>query len=107
MPDLRRLQQLIEVSKTDEGDGKRQKYPLETILRYHIAISAIVIAIQMITKQCRKLKYIRKIVLVTNGRGTMDADDLSEITKKITEDNMDLVVLYGGRNPSRASITYG
>jgi ATP-dependent DNA helicase 2 subunit 2 len=47
----------------------------------------------MITKYCKKLKYRRKIVLVTNGQGYLDADDVSEITKKIKEDNMELMIL--------------
>lgn len=59
-----------------------------------VAISAIVIAIQMITKHCKKLKYKRKIVLVTDGRGSMDADDISQITEKIKSDEMELVVMY-------------
>ena len=59
------------------------------------AISAIVIAIQMITKHCKKLKYKRKIVLVTDGRGPMDADDVSQITEKIKSDEIELVVMYG------------
>ncbi len=58
------------------------------------AISAIVIAIQMIAKYCKKLKYHRKIVLVTNGRGQLDADGIAEITKKIKQDDMELVVVY-------------
>lgn len=58
------------------------------------AISAIVIAIQMITKHCKKLKYKRKIVLVTDGRGSMDADDMSQITEKINSDDMELMVMY-------------
>ena len=58
------------------------------------AISAIVIAIQMITKHCKKLKYKRKIVLVTDGRGSMDADDISQITEKIKSDEAELVVMY-------------
>lgn len=57
------------------------------------AISAIVIAIQMITKYTKKLKYRRKIVLVTDGRGSLDADGSSEITKKIKQDAMELVIL--------------
>ena len=57
------------------------------------AISAIVIAIQMITKYCKKLKYKRRIVLVTDARGSMDADDSSEITKKIVADGMELIVV--------------
>lgn len=59
-----------------------------------LAISAIVIAIQMITKHCKKLKYKRKIVLITDGRGSMDADDISQITEKIKSDEMELVVMY-------------
>ena len=58
------------------------------------AISAIVIAIQMITKHCKKLKYKRKIVLVTDGRGSMDADDVSQITQKIKVDEIELMVMY-------------
>ena len=58
------------------------------------AISAIVIAIQMITKHCKKLKYKRKIVLVTDGRGSMDADDITQITEKIKSDEVELVVMY-------------
>jgi ATP-dependent DNA helicase 2 subunit 2 len=59
-----------------------------------IAISALVIAIQMISDHCKKLKYRRKIVLVSNGRGSMDDDGLEDIMKKITDDNIELVVLY-------------
>lgn len=65
------------------------------------AISAIIIAIQMITKHCKKLKYKRKIVLVTDGRGSMDADDISQITEKIKSDEMELVVMYEPDQKSR------
>ena len=59
------------------------------------AISAVVIAIQMITKYCKKLKYKRKIVLITDGRGSIDADPdgIQEISKKISADEMELVVM--------------
>lgn len=45
MPDLRRLRNELTVSNTSDGD----------------AVSAIIIAIQMIVRQCKKLKYTRKI----------------------------------------------
>ena len=79
LPGLKQLREKIEVSGTDEGD----------------AISAIVIAIQMITKYTKKLKYRRKIVLVTDGRGSLDADPdgIEEISKKIKADDMELVIL--------------
>jgi ATP-dependent DNA helicase 2 subunit 2 len=47
----------------------------------------------MIVTYCKKLKYKRKIVLVTNGMGWMSNEDLDQITKKIKEDNIELVVL--------------
>lgn len=47
----------------------------------------------MIITQCKKLKYKRRIVLVTNGQGPMNPDNLSEITKKIKEDNIELIIL--------------
>ncbi|KAI4204200.1 MAG: hypothetical protein LQ350_001391 [Teloschistes chrysophthalmus] len=79
LPELQLLREKIVLSNADSGD----------------AISAIVIAIQMITKQCKKLKYKRKIILVTDGRGALDADpdSITEITKKITQDDMELVIL--------------
>jgi ATP-dependent DNA helicase 2 subunit 2 len=98
MPDIRRLDALIKPSKTDKGD----------------AISAIILAIQMIVTYCKKLKYKRRIVLVTNGQGWMSNEDLDQITKKIKEDNIELVVLgtdfddpeYGfkeeGKDPRKA-----
>ncbi|KAI4272661.1 MAG: hypothetical protein LQ337_005144 [Flavoplaca oasis] len=79
LPDLKQLRSNIVLSNTDKGD----------------AISAIVIAIQMITKYCKKLKYKRKIVLVTDGQGPLDADpdSVTEITNKIKQDNMELVIM--------------
>ncbi|KAK9585863.1 ATP-dependent DNA helicase yku80 [Aspergillus fumigatus] len=98
MPDIRRLGALVKPSETDKGD----------------VISAVILAIQMIVTYCKKLKYKRKIVLVTNGQGWMSNEDLDQITKKIKEDNIDLVVLgtdfddpeYGfkeeGKDPRKA-----
>ncbi|RAL06125.1 ATP-dependent DNA helicase 2 subunit KU80 [Aspergillus ibericus CBS 121593] len=77
MPDIRELSDRIKPSKTNKGD----------------AISALVLAIQMIITQCKKLKYKRRIVLVTNGEGPMNPDNLSEITKKIKEDDIELIIL--------------
>ncbi|KAL8772949.1 MAG: hypothetical protein Q9209_001969 [Squamulea sp. 1 TL-2023] len=79
LPDLKQLSSKIMLSSTDDGD----------------AISAIVIAIQMVTVYCKKLKYKRKVVLVTDGRGTLDADpdSVKEIINKIKQDNMELVIV--------------
>ena len=57
------------------------------------AISAIVVAVQMIVAYCKKLKYRKKIVLVTNGLGEMDNEQIDEIAGKIKEENIELVIL--------------
>ncbi|KJX97255.1 ATP-dependent DNA helicase II subunit 2 like protein [Zymoseptoria brevis] len=77
MSDVRKLRNDLKLSKTGKGD----------------ATSALVVAIQMITETCKQLKYLRKIVLVTDARATMITDDLSHITEKIKSDNIELVVL--------------
>ncbi|KAI9822026.1 MAG: ATP-dependent DNA helicase II subunit 2 [Thelocarpon impressellum] len=77
MSNLRELRSKIRLSGTDSGD----------------AISALVIAIQMIATYTKKLKYKRKIVLITNGREAMDTDDMDEITKKLKQDNIELIIL--------------
>ncbi|KAH0286669.1 putative Ku family DNA helicase [Aureobasidium namibiae CBS 147.97] len=77
MPDVRRLKQQLVPSNTDVGD----------------AISALVVAIHMITTVTKKLAYTRKIILVTNGNGSVDADGLDAITSKCKEDGIELVIL--------------
>ncbi|GAB7339732.1 hypothetical protein MBLNU457_6297t1 [Dothideomycetes sp. NU457] len=77
MPDLRQLKSNLKPSKTDSAD----------------AISALVVAIQMITTHCRQLQYIRRIVLVTNGLGPMDTSDMETIIQKVKDDNMELIIL--------------
>jgi ATP-dependent DNA helicase 2 subunit 2 len=77
MSSLKSLQPLIHPSKTSSGD----------------AISAIVIAVDMIETFTKKLKWIRKIVLVTDGQGGLDADDIPEISRKINDTNIQLTIL--------------
>jgi ATP-dependent DNA helicase 2 subunit 2 len=57
------------------------------------ALSSLVVAIQMISTYCKKLKYKREIVLVTNGTGLINSEDLEPIKDKIKEDNIKLTVL--------------
>ncbi|KAL1585057.1 hypothetical protein WHR41_06185 [Cladosporium halotolerans] len=77
MAELRRLRDELVISETDAGD----------------AVSALIIAIQMIVRQCKQLKYIRRIVLVTDAKMHMETADLSQIAKKINDDSIELVVL--------------
>lgn len=78
MSSLRSLQDSIKPSDTSAGD----------------AISAIVVAVDLIDTFTKKLKWIRKIVLVTDGQGAMDADDVDDISRKMNDSNIELVVLY-------------
>ncbi|KAI9672756.1 MAG: ATP-dependent DNA helicase II subunit 2 [Alyxoria varia] len=77
MPGLREVKEHLIPSSTNKGD----------------AISALVVAIQMIHSFCKKLKYTRKIILVTNGDGSVDDDGLGDIVAKIKEDGIELVIL--------------
>lgn len=48
----------------------------------------------MISKYCKKLKYQRRIVLVTDGRGLIDEDGAPEISKKIKQEGIELIIVY-------------
>lgn len=94
LPDLKELRQNIKLSKTNDGDGISSSRLVDgKSPNYNLDISAIIIAIQMITKYCKKLKYIRKIVLVTNARGSIDGDGLPDITQKIKDEGIELLVV--------------
>jgi ATP-dependent DNA helicase 2 subunit 2 len=77
LSDIRYLRDELRPSETNGGD----------------ALSAIVVAIQMIIKHCKKLKFKRFITLVTDGTGSLDADDVAEITSKMKEDGIVLTIL--------------
>lgn len=59
------------------------------------AISGIVVAQHMLSTFCKKLKFKKKIVLLTNGDGGMELEPqgLSAIAAKLKEDGMQLVIL--------------
>lgn len=96
MAELRKLRDELTLSSTDVGD----------------AVSAIIIAIQMIVRQCKKLKYTRRIVLVTDAKMPMDTTDLPQVTSKLKEDDIELVILgvdfddaeYGYKEEDKPSI---
>ncbi|CAE7014733.1 ATP-dependent DNA helicase II subunit 2 [Pyrenophora teres f. teres] len=74
LSDIRNLQEQLKPSSTDDGD----------------LLSALVVAIHMIenaTKGAKgnPLKYDRRIIIVTDGRGQMVTDDLEELAAKIKD----------------------
>lgn len=48
----------------------------------------------MITKYTKKLKYIRKIILVTDARGSIEADGIEEIASKMKAEGIELMIVY-------------
>ncbi|CBF77271.1 hypothetical protein AN4552.2 [Aspergillus nidulans FGSC A4] len=93
MSDIRELGERIKPSSVDKGD----------------AISALILAIQMIITHCKKLKWKRKIVLITNGLGRMNSENLDDIVSKVKEDNIELIILdlTGRRGPDFDDAEYG
>ncbi|KAF4470922.1 ATP-dependent DNA helicase 2 subunit 2 [Fusarium albosuccineum] len=99
MSSLRNLQSTIKPSSTWKGD----------------AISAIVVAVDMMDTFTKKLKWNRRIFLITDGQGPMDADDLSDISKKMNDSNIQLTVLgvdfddpeYGFKEEDKPNIKAG
>ncbi|KAH6212758.1 ATP-dependent DNA helicase II subunit 2 [Parastagonospora nodorum] len=82
--DIRTLQDQLRPSKTNDGD----------------LLSALALAVQMIDgatqgKGGKPLKYDRRIIIVTDGRGSIDTDDLEQIAAKIRDPEapVDLVLL--------------
>ncbi|KAI1437697.1 Ku70/Ku80 N-terminal alpha/beta domain-containing protein [Xylaria sp. CBS 124048] len=77
MSSLTSLRQRVKTSHTVTGDS----------------ISAIVLAVEMITEFTKKLKYKRKIILITDGEAPMDNSDIGDIARKIKTSNIQLTVL--------------
>ncbi|KAI1331123.1 Ku70/Ku80 N-terminal alpha/beta domain-containing protein [Xylariaceae sp. FL0255] len=76
MKDLRELRQHVKPSNTASGD----------------CISAIVVAMEMIERLTKKLKYNRKIILVTDGEAPLDTE-IDGISERISELGIQLIVL--------------
>ncbi|KAI1816062.1 Ku70/Ku80 N-terminal alpha/beta domain-containing protein [Poronia punctata] len=77
MNSLSVLRGRVKPSNTDTGD----------------CVSAVVLAIEMIEKLTKKLKYNRNIILITNGEAPIDGDDIEDIAKKMKRTGIKLTVL--------------
>ncbi|KAG5437562.1 hypothetical protein PCANB_000990 [Pneumocystis canis] len=64
---IKELKKLLIPSHTDIGD----------------AISAVIIGIDLLSKYCRHLKYIKNLILITNGLSHMNFSDLEKIAYQI------------------------
>jgi ATP-dependent DNA helicase 2 subunit 2 len=77
MSSLRELRQLVQPSQSHSGD----------------AISAIVVALSMIELFTKKLKYNRRIILVTNAESPIDDESLEDVANRLNDSNIELVVM--------------
>ncbi|KAI1615978.1 ATP-dependent DNA helicase 2 subunit 2 [Exophiala viscosa] len=77
MPELRSLPKLLQPSKTDDRD----------------VLSGIIIAVDMIMKHCRHLKYKKRLVVITNATGHIDADDIESTAEQFKNNGIELVIL--------------
>lgn len=77
MHSLQALRDCVKPSHTQAGD----------------CISAIVVAIEMIEKLTKKLKYNRRVILVTDGEAPMDSSDINDISEKMKRSGIQLTVL--------------
>lgn len=77
MTSLRELTDAVKPSETETGD----------------AVSAVVLAVDMIETFTKELKYKRRIYLITDGMSVIDGDDVDSIAKKINHDGIELIVL--------------
>ena len=79
LPDLRQLTERIKIGSSNNGD----------------VMSGLVLAVHMIGQKCKQLKYKKRIVVVTNSRNYMDADEefLMQTISQIKEEKIDLIIV--------------
>lgn len=77
LPELNRLRDVLRPSNTIEGD----------------AMSAVIVAAEMMAKFTKTNKWSRRIYLITDGQGPIDEDDVEEISGRLNELCVELTVL--------------
>jgi len=77
MSELHQLPEQLHPNNTDTGD----------------ALSAVILGVDMTMKHCRNLKFIKRIYLITNGTGPLDADDIEQTAAQIKQNDIQLTVL--------------
>ena len=61
---------------------------------YQIVMSALVVGLDLIMKYCKKLKYIKNVILITDGHGHVDWSGSEEIAQQVNEENINLSILW-------------
>jgi ATP-dependent DNA helicase 2 subunit 2 len=58
-----------------------------------LAMSALVVGLDVLMKYCKKLKYIKNLILITDGHGAVDWLETDEIARQIKAENINLSIL--------------
>jgi ATP-dependent DNA helicase 2 subunit 2 len=78
LPELQSLPRAFHASHTNDRD----------------LISAIILAVDLMSRHCKHLKFKKKIVVVTNGREChTDGEDVDDLASQIKANDIELVVL--------------
>ncbi|KPI34965.1 ATP-dependent DNA helicase II subunit 2 [Cyphellophora attinorum] len=77
LPDLQRLPRILKPSNTDNRD----------------ILSGIIVGLDAIMKHCKQLKYKKKLIVVTNGLGAMDDDDVEDTAEQLKKNDVELLLL--------------
>lgn len=77
LPQLNTLRDALRPSSTIDGD----------------AMSAVVVAAEMIAEFTKANKWLRRIYLITDGQGVMDEDDVEDIAGRLNDIGIQLTVL--------------
>src|SRR5271169_3949182 len=59
-----------------------------------LAMSALVVGLDLLMRYCKKLKYVKNIILITDGLSKVDWTDSEDIIQQINQENINLSVLY-------------
>lgn len=74
---LQQLPKLLKPSNTDKRD----------------VLSGIILGVDLIMKHCKHLKYKKRLIVITNGIGGMDTDDIADTAAAIADQGIELVLL--------------
>ena len=90
MPQIKSIKKLCVPHKEKKGDGAGPRLlPANCTV-----ISALIVGLDVLMKYCRHLKYIKNIIVLTDGRGETDWSQTEDVAQQINKQGIHLSVLY-------------
>lgn len=56
-------------------------------------MSALVVGLDLLMNYCKKLKYIKNLIIITDGRGPVDWNGTEDVAQQINRENVNLSIL--------------